>query len=84
MKNNTELSILCHNVKAIRQEHKLSKAKMAKILGIGVHTLTLLEKGIIPERLSSKFLFSFEKPFGIGVLELLSGMIELKDKEGKR
>jgi len=47
-----ELDVFCRNVKTLRERHGLSKKEMAKILGVGVESLTKIEQGIIPRRAS--------------------------------
>ncbi len=57
--------IFTYNVTWLRKKHKLSKAKMANLLGIGVKSLTKLEMGKIPPRISVDILFRIEEHFGI-------------------
>lgn len=57
MNDKTELLIFCENVKRLRKIHKLSKKEMAKKLGIEVKSLSLIESGTLPPRLSCKVLF---------------------------
>ncbi len=64
-KINQETLIFCQNIKKIREKEKLSKKEMAKRLEIGVKSLTMLENGIIPKRLSCKFIFRIEDEFNI-------------------
>ena len=59
------INILCQNIKILREKNKLSKKEMAKRLGMGVCTLSKLEKGILPKRLSVEMLFVIERDFGI-------------------
>lgn len=60
-----ELLYLCRNIKYLRNVHKISKKEMASILGIGVKSLRLIEKGIVPSRLSSEVIFNLHKNFGV-------------------
>ncbi len=73
MKENKEITtkisqetlIFCQNIKKLREREKLSKKEMAKRLEIGVKSLTMLENGTIPKRLSCKFIFRIEDEFNI-------------------
>ena len=38
----------CQNIRRLRMEHKFSQKQMASMLGIGVKSLRLLERNIIP------------------------------------
>lgn len=70
MINETELLIFCKNIKWIRIENNFSKSEMAKRLGIGIRSLTLLESGIIPSKLSCAVLFQIQNNFGIAPKDL--------------
>jgi len=51
--NNEQMMLnLCRNISYLRKKHNLSKSKMAKILGISVKSLNLIESGVIPSRLN--------------------------------
>ena len=58
MKEKTEIEIqnLCSNIKNLRNKMNYSKKVMARKLKIGTRSLTILELGIIPKRLSCCFL----------------------------
>ena len=60
-----EIILFCENIKRLRKREKLSKKEMAKVLGISVKSLNLLENGQIPPRLSCKILFAVHRQFGI-------------------
>ena len=59
------LEYFCENIKNLRAEKGLSKKEMAKILGIGVGSLTQLEAGKLPPRLDCGVLERIHKHFGI-------------------
>ena len=59
MEHENEIAILCKNIKRIRNEKGLSQSKMAEKLNIGVKSLSMLENGILPPRLSVEILFRF-------------------------
>lgn len=44
--------IFCQNVKLLREVCGLSKKEMAKICGIGVNSLSKIESGVLPPKLS--------------------------------
>ncbi len=64
--------IFCYNVKNLREEHKLSKKQMAKILGIGTKTLTSIENGVIPPRASAELILNICDRFSISPQELFT------------
>ena len=42
----------CNNVLWLRKHHGLSKKQMERLMGIGIGSLTKLERGIFPPRVS--------------------------------
>lgn len=60
-----ESTIFCQNIKKLREGGKPSKKDMAKRLGIGVKTLTMLENGVMPKRLTCKIVFKIQDEFNI-------------------
>ena len=75
MDTSTELDIFCKNVKTLRNTKKLSKRKMAKILGIGTISLTSIENGIVPPRLSFEVVFKIKCHFGITLEDLFKKIL---------
>jgi transcriptional regulator with XRE-family HTH domain len=67
-----ELLVFCENFKKLREKEKLYKRKMAKILGIGVSSITLIENGTVPKRLSFKVMLEIYNNFGITPQEMIS------------
>lgn len=65
MNEKNDVQILCQNIKFLRQKHKLSKNKMAQILGVSMKTLNCIENGILPPRLSCEILFRIQHHFDI-------------------
>ena len=55
----------CNNVRDLRKKYKLTKKEMCVIMGIGLHSLNLIEKGIMPKRLDLKAAFRLWIYFGI-------------------
>lgn len=60
-----EEKIFCENLKNIRKSYGYSKVKMARLLGIGVKSLSLIESGIIPPRLGCEVLIRITNTFGV-------------------
>lgn len=65
MNEKTELSVFCKNIKMLREKENLSRVYMAKLLGISVISLIMIEKGILPKRVSCNILFNIYYYFGI-------------------
>ena len=72
MSHKYEIQILCENVKTLRMREKLSRKEMASRLGIGVFSLTKLETGILPPRLTCQFLFSIHARFGVSPTDMFT------------
>ena len=70
------IDILCKNVSFLRRKHALSKKVMAQKLGIGVHSLSLIENGVLPKRLTADVLIEIFYAFGITPERILSELIE--------
>lgn len=60
------------NVKAIRAKNNISKKEMAKILGIGIGSLSKIENGILPPKLEANILIKIYYKFGILPSKLFS------------
>ena len=71
-----DIQAFSHNIKQLRQSHNLSKKSMAKIMGIGVGSLTKLENGILPPRADANCLLNLHKYFGIPISELFQSHSE--------
>lgn len=69
------------NIRVLRAEKGLSKKEMAKRLRIGLHSLNLLERGVLPPRLDCLILYYIHREFGIRPAELFRGSIERKEQE---
>ena len=54
-----------NNIIRIRKKYGLSKKEMAKIMHIGVGSLSMLEKGEMPKRMSVDAVFYLSAYFGI-------------------
>jgi len=73
---NKELENFFFNVAWLRRKHGLSKKQMSNMLKIGVKTLTLLEHGTLPPRLSSEIFFRIQACFGLSPVEQLTKRME--------
>lgn len=72
MNKETEIMLFCENIKSIRKTNKLSKKEMAKLIGIGTKSLTLIENGRLPPKLGCDVLFEIQKKFGIAPKTIFS------------
>ena len=68
----TDLETLTHNLRWLRKRNGSSQKTMAGILKIGVGSLSKLEHGVIPPRLSVEFVFAVHDHFGIAPSALFS------------
>ena len=60
-----EAKHFCENVKELRKANGLSQKEMAQKLDISVNSLSMLEKGTIPPRLSVAIVIKIHKIFGV-------------------
>ena len=74
--NQQQFKNFSQNLSNIRTYYGLSKARMARLLGIGIGTLNQLEQGKIPPRLTIDILFLLQKQFHISPTQMLSGILE--------
>ncbi len=81
MNTKDELKNLCDNVVFLRQKNKLSKRFMAQKLHISIKTLTHIENGVIPKRLSVEFLFRIYDEFHISPKDMVSTLISTKNTQ---
>ncbi len=83
MKKEQMIEIFCSNIKALRKQRKLSKASMAKLMGICEKGLSDIEEGKLPPRLNIAVLFSIHRNFGISPSDINSkDFIETLFKSG--
>ena len=75
LKMKSEIDVFCKNIRQIRSREGLSKTAMAKMLGIGVQSLTKIENGILPARLSCKIFENIYFHFGIVPKALFTAML---------
>ena len=66
------------NFTYLRKHLGISKRKMAELSGISVSSVTKIENGEIPPKLSIEILFEIEKYFGILPADLLCKCLEDK------
>ena len=74
MKSEDCILALCGNLRQLRTMHGLSEKEMARIIGISVKSLALLENNRIPPRLGCDFLFRASRHFKIKASELFLPM----------
>ena len=67
---------LCHNIVWLRRSHGLSRKKMSALLGIGLWSLTQLERGQIPPRLSIELIFEISRTFHIPPYRLFASRLD--------
>ena len=72
MGTENDIRIFCENIRNLRNEEKLSKTRMAKILGISIKTLTQIENGIVPNRVTCRLLFRIYDNFKILPSEIMT------------
>lgn len=72
--------IFCRNVLILRKENHLTQEKMAKLLGISIHSLRSLENGKIPPRLSCDVIFRIYIFFGVHPRDIFSPLEDNKNK----
>lgn len=70
--NDLQLHNFASNIRALRQRAGLTKTAMARILHTSVRTVSRLEKGEIPVRLSAEVLFHAGQYFDIPAHKLLA------------
>ena len=64
--------IFSQRIKSIRMENNLTQKEMAQRLKICVSTLSKIERGILPPRLSCSVLFQIYKQFGVHPKDLFT------------
>lgn len=69
-----EMAIFCENIRMLRTMHRLSQKEMAKKLGIGVKSLSALEHGVIPPRLSVEIVLHTSRCFHIPASALFKSL----------
>ena len=72
MKKSNYFLAFSENIKCIRKKAGLSQKEMACILGISASTLSKIEKGVLPPRLSCSVLFRLQQNFGIHPKDLFA------------
>ena len=75
MKNFENFLIFSQNMKKIRKDTHLTQKEMARRLGISVTSLSKIEMGILPPRLSCSIIFRVHKEFGIHPKDLFEPLV---------
>lgn len=65
MNKDIEWHIFCQNIRQLRAHYGLSKTRMAGLLGVSIKTISSLEQGIVPPRMSSVVLYNIHVHFHI-------------------
>ena len=60
-----QFEMFYQNIKILRESVGFSKKEMAKILGIGVASLSKLEQGVLPPRAEVSIIFELSQHFNI-------------------
>ena len=63
MSQKSELHIFCQNIRDLRQRHNLTQTQMARIMGVGLHSVRCLERNIVPPRLSCEVIYTLSNHF---------------------
>ncbi|MBQ5672542.1 MAG: helix-turn-helix transcriptional regulator [Oscillospiraceae bacterium] len=66
-----EMNRLANNLTYLRKENGISKQELADIMGVGLWTVTKLERGELPPRMKVEALFRIQHRFGVSVHRLL-------------
>lgn len=66
-----KLTVLCKNITFLRKKNNLTKTEMARVLHIGIKSLSRIENGEFPPRLSCEILFRLYSQFGVDPTDLL-------------
>lgn len=70
MKREEYMHALARQLRFLRKKHGLSQKELADTLQIGLSSLRLLERGILPSRLSCEVLFDLSDHFRIPMSRL--------------
>lgn len=70
-KSEARLLIFCENVRLLRKREGLTQKEMAKRLKISVKSLSRIEKGTVPPRLSCEIVVNIYFEFGIDTSDVL-------------
>ena len=57
--------LFCWNVCKLRKEHGLTKKQMADIMGVGVRSVRMIERGELPPRLGCGALYALAEYFDL-------------------
>ncbi len=74
--NHDQLLILCDNIRLLRERAGLTQKEMAKRLGVSIRSISMLEKGSVPKRLSCEVIFRLALEFEASPTDLLKKRLE--------
>lgn len=66
----------CANIAYLRRSRGLTQKEMALILGIGIRSLRMLEKGTIPRNLGVQMLIPLARFSGVRIMTLFGERLE--------
>ena len=69
---------LLHNLIYLRRKHNLTQKQMAQTLGIGIVSWRMIERGVMPPRLSAKVVYRAADAFGVDASRLFSENAKIK------
>lgn len=72
----TQWVTFTHNIRWLRKRYKISKKTMSAMLGIGQWTLTKLERGEVPPRLTMEIVIRIHLCFGLTPSDQFSRRME--------
>ena len=76
-----EMRWFMENVRALRKRHGLSKEKMARLLHIGVGSLSKIESGQMPPRMTVEVVFNIQDHFRLSPESLFLPLAEQTDMQ---
>lgn len=70
MSTQSDIEILCKNIRFLRHKHSLSQEEMSQLLGVELHSLQLLEQDILPDDIYVDFLWDLSDLFDLSPAQL--------------
>ena len=73
-----ELEVFMKNIVWLRKKNGLTKKEMAEVLGISVHSLNKIEKGVFPPRTPVEIVVRIHSRFGILPSQMITRLFRYK------
>lgn len=70
MNKESEIKVFTDNLRYLRKKHGFTQRQAAALLGVGVHSISLLEKGVLPPRLGVLFVEKAAKLYHVRISAL--------------